>query len=131
VAWEGEEVEVLASRVLLRPADYERSVHFYGSVLGLAVFREWGTGTVFFLGGGYLELSRSAGPVVDDKLSLWLQVRDVDAEHDRLAALGVEVVEPPVDQPWGLREARVRDPDGLLLVLVETPPEHPLRRGRD
>ena len=124
-------MEVLASRVLLRPTDYEHSVAFYGSVLGLAVFREWSTGTVFFLGGGYLELSRSAGPVTDDKLSLWLQVRDVDAEHDRLARLGVEVVEPPVDQPWGLREARVRDPDGLLLVLVETPPEHPLRRGRD
>ena len=124
-------MEVLASRVLLRPTDYEQSVAFYGSVLGLAVFREWATGTVFFLGGGYLELSRSAGPVNDDKVSLWLQVRDVDAEHDRLARLGVEVVEPPVDQPWGLREARVRDPDGLLLVLVETPPEHPLRRGRD
>jgi catechol 2,3-dioxygenase-like lactoylglutathione lyase family enzyme len=124
-------VEVLSSRVLLRPTDYEQSVAFYGSVLGLAVFREWATGTVFFLGGGYLELSRSAGPVTDDKVSLWLQVRDVDAEHARLAALGVEIVEPPVDQPWGLREARVRDPDGLLLVLVETPPEHPLRRGRD
>jgi catechol 2,3-dioxygenase-like lactoylglutathione lyase family enzyme len=124
-------VEVLSSRVLFRPTDYERSVAFYGSVLGLAVFREWGTGTVFFLGGGYLELSRSAGSVADDKLSLWLQVRDVDAEHARLARLGVEVVEAPVDQPWGLREARVRDPDGLLLVLVETPPEHPLRRGRD
>ena len=124
-------MDVLSSRVLLRPTDYERSVHFYGSVLGLAVFREWRGGTVFFLGGGYLELSRSAGPVTDDKLSLWLQVRDVDAEHERLAALGVEVVAPPVDEPWGLREARVRDPDGLLLVLVETPPEHPLRRGRD
>jgi predicted enzyme related to lactoylglutathione lyase len=124
-------VEVLSSRVLLRPTDYERSVAFYGSVLGLGVFREWGTGTVFFLGGGYLELSRSAGSVNDDKLSLWLQVRDVDAEHSRLARLGVEVVEAPVDQPWGLREARLRDPDGLLLVLVETPLDHPLRRGRD
>jgi catechol 2,3-dioxygenase-like lactoylglutathione lyase family enzyme len=124
-------VEVLSSRVLLRPADYERSVSFYRSVLGLHVYREWATGTVFFLGGGYLELSRSAGPVADDKLSLWLQVRDVDAEYARLAGLGVEVVEPPVDEPWGLREARVRDPDGLLLVVVETPPEHPLRRGRD
>jgi catechol 2,3-dioxygenase-like lactoylglutathione lyase family enzyme len=124
-------VEVLSSRVLLRPRNYDHSVAFYGSVLGLAVYREWGTGTVFFLGGGHLELSRSGGPVADDKLSLWLQVRDLDAEHARLSALGVEVVEPPVDQPWGLREARVRDPDGLLLVLVETPPEHPLRRGRD
>ena len=83
------------------------------------------------LGGGLLELSRSAGRVTDDKLSLWLQIRDVDAEFARLSAEGVETVEAPVRQPWGLREARVRDPDGLMLVLVEIPPDHPMRRGRD
>ena len=124
-------MEILQSRVLYRPADYGRSVAFYRDVLGLHVYREWATGTVFFLGGGLLELSRSAGPVSGDKLSLWLQVRDVDAEFERLARAGVEAVEAPVDEPWGLREARVRDPDGLMLVLVEIPPDHPMRRGRD
>jgi len=124
-------VEVLQSRVLYRPVDYETSVAFYRDVVGLHVFREWGSGTVFFLGGGLLELSRSAGPVSGDKLSLWLHVRDVDAEFARLAAAGVEIVEAPVDEPWGLREARIRDPDGLVLVLVEIPPSHPMRRGRD
>ena len=124
-------MEVLQSRVLYRPVDYAQAVAFYRDVLGLQIFREWATGTVFFLGGGLLELSRSAGPVPDDKISLWLQVRDVDAEFARLEAAGVTVVEGPVDEPWGLREARVRDPDGLMLVLVEIPPEHPMRRGRD
>ena len=124
-------MEVLQSRVLFRPVDYPASVAFYRDVLGLHIFREWGTGTVFFLGGGLLELSRSAGPVTEDKISLWLQVRDVDAEFARLAAAGVTVVEAPVDEPWGLREARVRDPDGLMLVLVGIPPDHPMRRGRD
>jgi catechol 2,3-dioxygenase-like lactoylglutathione lyase family enzyme len=124
-------VEVLQSRVLYRPVDYEHSVAFYRDVLGLHILREWVTGTVFFLGGGLLELSRSAGPVIHDKISLWLQVRDVDAEFARLEAAGVTVVESPVDEPWGLREARVRDPDGLMLVLVEIPPQHPMRRGRD
>jgi len=124
-------VEVLQSRVLYRPVDYGRSVAFYRDVLGLHVYREWVTGTVFFLGGGLLEVSRSAGRVADDKFSLWLQVRDVDAEFARLKGEGVELLELPVDEPWGLREARVRDPDGLMLVLVEIPPEHPMRRGRD
>ncbi len=124
-------MEVLQSRVLYRPVDYETSVAFYRDVLGLHIFREWATGTVFFLGGGLLELSRSAGRVTDDKLSLWLHVRDVDAEFNRLAGAGVEVVEAPVDEPWGLREARIRDPDGLMLVLIEIPPVHPMRRGRD
>jgi catechol 2,3-dioxygenase-like lactoylglutathione lyase family enzyme len=124
-------VEVLQSRVLLRPVDYDRSVAFYRDVVGLHIYRAWVSGTVFFLGGGLLELSRSGGPVTEDKLSLWLQVRDVDAEFARLAAAGVTVVEAPVLEPWGLREARVRDPDGLLLILVEIPPDHPMRRGRD
>ncbi|MDQ1500321.1 MAG: hypothetical protein QOD57_284 [Actinomycetota bacterium] len=124
-------MEVLQSRVLYRPVDYTRSVAFYRDVMGLHIYREWATGTVFFLGGGLLELSRSAGPVADDKFSLWLHVRDVDAEFARLAAEGVEVVEPPVTEPWGLREARVRDPDGLMLVLIEVLPDHPMRRGRD
>jgi catechol 2,3-dioxygenase-like lactoylglutathione lyase family enzyme len=124
-------VEVLQSRVLLRPVDYEHSVAFYRDVVGLHIYREWATGTVFFLGGGLLELSRSGGSVTEDKLSLWLQVRDVDAEFDRLAGAGVTVVEAPVLEPWGLREARLRDPDGLLLILVEVLPDHPMRRGRD
>ena len=124
-------MEVLQSRVLYRPVDYGRSVAFYRDVLGLHIYREWASGTVFFLGGGFLELSRSGGPVTDDKISLWLQVRDVDAEFARLRAEGVDVVEAPADEPWGLREARMRDPDGLMLVLIEVLPDHPMRRGRD
>ncbi|WP_432445643.1 VOC family protein, partial [Streptomyces rapamycinicus] len=37
-------VHVLSSRVLLRPTDPERSRAFYGEALGLAVYREFGTG---------------------------------------------------------------------------------------
>ena len=122
-------MEVLASRVLLRPADFDRSRAFYAATLGLHPYREFPGGVVFFVGGGYLELSGSEGPAaVGDKLSLWLQVRHVDAEWDRLAGAGVDVVEAPVDKPWGLREARLRDPDGVLIVLVEVPDHHPLRR---
>lgn len=122
-------MEILSSRVLLRPRDFERSRQFYGQTLGLHVYREYRGGVVFFLGGGFLELSGQGGPApADGKVALWLQVRDVDAEQDRLSAAGVEVVEPADDMPWGLRELRVRDPDGVILVLVEVPDEHPLRR---
>jgi hypothetical protein len=30
---------------------------------------------------------------------------------------------------WGLLEMTMRDPDGLALIFVEVPPEHPRRRG--
>jgi catechol 2,3-dioxygenase-like lactoylglutathione lyase family enzyme len=53
-------VEILAGRVLVRPTDPERSLAFYRDVLGLAVYREFPGGTVFFLGGGYLEVSGRA-----------------------------------------------------------------------
>jgi catechol 2,3-dioxygenase-like lactoylglutathione lyase family enzyme len=121
-------MEILASRVLLRPVDFDRSYAFYAGTLGLHLFREFAGGAVFFLGGGYLELSGRGEPAANDRISLWLQVRSVDAEWARLSALGIDAVEEPMDKPWGLREARLRDPDGMLLVLVEVPDAHPLRR---
>jgi predicted enzyme related to lactoylglutathione lyase len=125
-------MEVLGSRVLLRSADPARSRRFYRDVLGLAVYREFGDpaepAQVFFLGGGFLEVSGDAEPDLAGNLSLWLQVRDVDAEHERLAGLGADVVRPPRTEPWGLREMWLRDPDGVRIVLVEVPRDHPLRR---
>jgi catechol 2,3-dioxygenase-like lactoylglutathione lyase family enzyme len=125
-------VEVLSSRILLRPADLGQSRHFYRDVLGLAVYREFGPpedpGVVFFLGSGLLEVSgRAAGPA-GRAVMIWLQVRDVHAEHDRLAAAGVRILREPVVEPWGLTEMWIEDPDGIRIVLVEVPAAHPLRR---
>jgi len=124
-------MDVLSSRVLLRPSDPDRSHAFYGTVLGLAVAREFGPperrGVVYFLGNGLLEVSgRSAEPRAG--LALWLQVRDVAAEHARLVDAGVTVTRPPRLEAWGLVEMWIEDPDGIRLVLVEVPDDHPLRR---
>ena len=40
---------------------------------------------------------------------------DVDAEHARIAALGVDWVMPPATQPWGNRAMIFRDPEGILV----------------
>jgi hypothetical protein len=40
----------------------------------------------------------------------------------------VDIIEPPTDKPWGLREMQIRDPDGLRIVIVEVPETQPLRR---
>jgi catechol-2,3-dioxygenase len=40
--WDDRGVEILSSRILLRPADLDRSRRFYRDVLGLAVYREFG-----------------------------------------------------------------------------------------
>jgi catechol 2,3-dioxygenase-like lactoylglutathione lyase family enzyme len=125
-------MHVLQSRVLLTPSDFDASLAFYEGALGLVRYREWGhaphRGIVYFLGGGYLELNESgpAGPARG--VRLWLQVADVHRVRAELAERGVVAAEEPVLQPWGLIEMSVIDPDGLALVVVEVPGDHPLRR---
>ena len=129
-------MQVLAARVLLRPTDLDAAVDFYEGRLGLVRFREWGEaphrGIVYFLGGGYLELSETPAsapaPPRPAGVRLWLQVPDAEVAHAELAAAGVPIAAAPERKPWGLVEMLVHDPDGLPLVIVETPLDHPLRR---
>ena len=127
-------VEVLSSRILVRPADLSRSRRFYRDVLGLAVYREFGPpddpGVVFFLGSGFLEVSGRSAGTAGRSVTMWLQVRDVSAEHDRLVAAGARVLRGPVAEPWGLTEMWIEDPDGIQIILVEVPADHPLRRDQ-
>ncbi|MET8680255.1 VOC family protein [Streptomyces sp. NPDC004647] len=124
-------VHVLSSRALLRPTDPERSRAFYGKALGLAVHREFGTGpergTVYFLGGGFLEVSGRAEEPPASGLQLWLQVEDAAAAHEELVAHGVEILRAPRKEPWGLIEMWISDPDGVRIAVVEVPEDHPLR----
>ena len=125
-------MEILSSRVLLRPVNLRESRRFYRDVLGLAVYREFGPaddpGVVFFLGQGLLEVSGHGPGPSGTPVMIWLQVRDVRAEHSRLVAAGVQVLREPVAEPWGLTEMWIEDPDGVRIVLVEVPASHPLRR---
>ncbi|MEV6654356.1 glyoxalase superfamily protein [Streptomyces sp. NPDC051219] len=124
-------VHVLGSRILLRPSDIERSREFYGEALGLAVYREFGTGrergTVYFLGGGFLEISGHSGESPSSAVRLWIQVADVTAAYEELRGRGVEVLRPPKTEPWGLVEMWIADPDGVRIAVVEVPADHPLR----
>lgn len=125
-------MEVLSSRILVRPRNLGRSRRFYRDVLGLAVYREFGPpddpGMVFFLGSGFLEVSGHAPGPAEGPVMIWIQVRDVRAEYDRLAAADVTVLREPVTEPWGLTEMHLEDPDGIRIILVEVPADHPLRR---
>jgi predicted enzyme related to lactoylglutathione lyase len=125
-------VDVLSSRILLRPNDLDRSRRFYRDVLGLAICREFGPpddpGMVFFLGSGLLEVSGHSADPPGRSVMIWIQVRDVRAERTRLAAAGVSIIREPATEPWGLIEMWIEDPDGIRIVLVEVPAAHPLRR---
>jgi predicted enzyme related to lactoylglutathione lyase len=124
-------LDVLSSRILLRPTDPERTREFYGRTLGLAVAREFGTGpergTVYFLGGGFLEVSGRSDAAPAPGLQLWLQVRDAEAAHRELREAGAEVLREPVREPWGLIEMWIADPDGVRICVVEVLADHPMR----
>ena len=52
-------------------------------------------------------------------------VSDVDAEYERIAALGVDWVMPPTTQPWGSRSMIFRDPEGNLINVFSRSEEGP------
>lgn len=128
-------MDVLSMRTIFRCRDLGVARRFWEDTLGLTVAREYGvagevTGVVLFAGGGFVELTTSPGTVAEGSGSavVWLQVADVGAEEARLVASGVVIDQPAERMPWGLVECWISDPDGVRIVLVETPPDHPLRR---
>lgn len=124
-------MEILASRILFRPSDYQRSVAFYRDAIGLAIAREYGAGTVFYAGQSLVELAGHGAPTASGGPfpgALWLQVRDIYATEDELRGRGVEIAREARQEPWGLHEMQVTDPDGVTLIFVQIPEDHPLRR---
>ncbi|WP_433524628.1 VOC family protein [Nocardia pseudovaccinii] len=123
-------MDILSSRVILRPADYQATLAFYRDGLGLAIAREYPGGTVFFAGQSLVEVAAHGGSGKSTTFegALWLQVRDISDAAAELALKGIRIERKPVREPWGLIEMWVRDPDGVPIVLVEVPAEHPIRR---
>jgi catechol 2,3-dioxygenase-like lactoylglutathione lyase family enzyme len=48
-----------------------------------------------------------------------LATTDLDGTFEKLAARGVEIVQEPTDQPYGVRDCAVRDPAGNLIRIQE------------
>lgn len=48
---------------------------------------------------------------------VYFECADLDARVERLRAAGIEFAQPPTDQPWCWREARLLDPSGNELCL--------------
>jgi len=116
-------------------SDMDRAIDFYCGLLGLrlALRRSSAGGELAFLdaGGGMLEVAAPAQDVErfrDVPMSeaglrhLTLAFDDVDALIETLEAAGVEIVERPrnaYNSEMIRRVAFVRDPDGILVELIE------------
>lgn len=124
-------MDILASRVLFRPKDYARTVAFYRDGLGLAIAREYAGGTVFYAGQSLIEIAGHGRPpeaAPPFPGALWLQVRDLHTAEEEFRSRGVTVTREAKQEPWGLLEMHVTDPDGVELIFVQVPDDHPLRR---
>lgn len=116
---------------IVTTTDLPRALRFYGDGLGARItyrFPEADGTTPAYVG---LEIGDShlgiafdpgAGDGEPKSITLWVYADDCDAAVDRLSAMGVRVVEPPSDQPWGERIARVLDPDGNQVVVGQRAP---------
>jgi uncharacterized glyoxalase superfamily protein PhnB len=49
------------------------------------------------------------------------QTDDLDGTFEKLSISGAEIVQEPMEQPWGTRDCAVRDPSGNM-VRIDQPP---------
>lgn len=59
-----------------------------------------------------IEPAQVGGREAGLRFQLTIGVEDVDAACEQLAAAGVELLNGPLDRPWGMRTAAFADPDG-------------------
>jgi lactoylglutathione lyase len=106
--------------------DLAAAKRFYSDVFQLPVFFEDDNSTVFKFGDtlvNLLEVSEAlalvapatvATPDTGVRFQFTLGVDDVDAMVDELKSRGVELLNGPMDRPWGIRTASFRDPGGHI-----------------
>lgn len=99
--------------------DFARSLAYYRDVLGFGGDFVWGDPpfyAVLCLGDAAVHLNARA-PAATSVVCIFCT--GVDALHAELAARGAHIKHAPQDEPYGMREFQVTDPDGHLLAFGE------------
>ena len=75
-----------------------------------------------YVNGGPADVDAIAALVAKGALNgVHFHTDDLDATFEKLRTSGAEIVQEPIDQPWGTRDCAVRDPSGNL-VRIDQPP---------
>ena len=103
---------------------------FYREVFGLPVAFEDASSAVFTFGDTMVNLldtgaareliepAAVAGRGAGSRLQLTIEVEDVDAMCAELTSRGVQLLNGPMDRPWGIRTASFRDPGGHIWEIA-------------
>ena len=110
--------------------DFAHSLAYYTGPLGFLTQFTYGEPAFYahvYRNRVKLALRHVDGPVLDrdageDLLSAYVEVTGLDALFAEMARAGAEVHCPPRDEPYGVRDFIVRDPDGNLLCFGEDLP---------
>src|SRR3954451_6269510 len=102
------------SHMVLPVADIHQSRNWYVDKLGFTVERELeGAVGIKDQSGLTIFLMHTTGPLAGQKITLTIQVDNVDSRHQELASQGVKFLTPPKRNFWGYG-AEVLDPDGYM-----------------
>lgn len=121
--------------------DVDESIAFYGDALGLTVSNDvasggfrWVTlgseaqpGLGIVLSEPHAGRSKADGDALQELLTKGVlpmyvfRSDNVDATFETLRAAGAEVLQEPIDQPWGPRDCAFRDPSGNMVRIAQAP----------
>jgi catechol 2,3-dioxygenase-like lactoylglutathione lyase family enzyme len=121
--------------------DLDESLAFYRDALGLEVRNDVGSD-----GFRWVTLGSAAQPDLEVVLSephagrsqadgdalqelltkgvlpmIVFRTDDLDATFEKVRASGAEVLQEPIDQPWGPRDCAFRDPSGNMVRISQAP----------
>jgi uncharacterized glyoxalase superfamily protein PhnB len=121
--------------------DPDAALSFYRDTLGFEIRNDVGKGKIRWItvgpagqpGTSIVLAPPSANPgITDDErrtiaemmakgtyAMLLLATHDLDGTFEQLQAGGAEIVQEPIDQPYGIRDCAVRDPAGNMLRIQE------------
>jgi predicted enzyme related to lactoylglutathione lyase len=134
-------MDITLSQCFIAVDDHDEALAFYRDTLGLQVRRD-----VSFDGMRWVTVGSPAQPGVEIVLEppvadpnaseadrramaellakgllrgVIFATDDCDALFERVQASGAEVLQEPVDQPWGVRDCAFRDPAGNMLRFAQ------------
>lgn len=132
-------MDITVASCFIAVDDHDKALAFYRDALGLEVRND-----VSFEGMRWVTVGSPAQPDVDIVLeppvgdpnasakdkeaaaellakgllrAVIMRTDDVDAAFERVRAAGGEVLQEPIDQPYGVRDCAFRDPSGNMLRL--------------
>jgi len=121
--------------------DLDESLGFYRDALGLEVRNDVGSGgfrwvtlgspdqpgVEIVLSEPHAGRSEADGDALQELLIKGVlpmtifSVDDLDTAFERVRAFGAEVLQEPIDQPWGPRDCAFRDPSGNMVRISQGP----------